>query len=102
MPQKYAILMDGGFVKKKLKAAKKAFPTVADIVAECERIKQHPALGGMSLLRTYFYDAPPATGILRNPIDGSRVDLSASPEHAQNVSLQQTLELQPDFALREG
>jgi uncharacterized LabA/DUF88 family protein len=102
MGGKYAILMDGGFVKKKIQQKKKTFPTIADIEAEVKRIKGHNALAGCELLRIYFYDAVPASGVLTNPIDGTKVDLGASPHYSSNISLHQALELQPDFALRMG
>jgi uncharacterized LabA/DUF88 family protein len=54
------------------------------------------------LLRVYFYDAVPASGVLRNPIDTSKTDLGGNPIYSANVSLHQALELQPDFALRMG
>ena len=102
MSGKFAILMDGGFVKKKIKQRTRNFPTVADFRAEVERIKKHPALSGCELLRVYFYDAPPASGIMTNPIDQSTISLDAHPDHPKNVSLHQLLEVEPDFALRMG
>jgi uncharacterized LabA/DUF88 family protein len=102
MSPKFAILVDGGFIKKKLKARNHHFPTIAEIVAEIERIKGNAALADLRLLRVYFYDAPPASGILQNPISGAVVDLAAHPEHGRNLSLQQLIELLPDTALREG
>lgn len=102
MRAKYAILMDGGFVKKKIKQRINNFPTVADIRAEIARIKRHPALNNCTLLRIYFYDAPPASGNMTNPIDQSKVRLDVHPEHSKNISLHQQLEVEPDFALRMG
>ncbi len=99
---KFAILVDGGFIKKKLQQRHKHFPTVDEIEAEIARIKAHPLLATCTLLRVYFYDAPPAAGVLINPLDGTRIDLTAHPNYSKNVSLQQRLEIQPDFALREG
>lgn len=102
MSSKYAILIDGGFIKKKLKARNHHFPTIAEITAETERIKAHPALNGQKLLRVYFYDAPPASGTIQNPISSAVVDLAAHPDYGRNLSLQQLIEMQPDTALREG
>lgn len=99
---KYAILVDGGFIKKKLKTKNKHFPTVAEIEAEITRIKVDPNLADYTLLRVYFYDAPPASGIVINPIDATKTDLSADAHYAANVGLQQALELQPNMALRMG
>jgi len=99
---RYAILIDGGFIKKKLQAQHGHFPTVTEITAEVARIKAHAALEGLSLLRVFYYDAPPASGRLKNPVSGANLDLDAHPAHAPNLSLQQSLEMQPDFALRSG
>jgi hypothetical protein len=102
MHGKYAILIDGGFIKKKLKARTKHFPTVAEIEAEITRIKVDPNLADYVLLRVYFYDAPPASGIVTNPIDAAQSDLAAHPHYASNIGLHQALELQPNMALRMG
>jgi uncharacterized LabA/DUF88 family protein len=94
--------MDGGFVTKKLTPQHKQFPNATDIVSEVSRIKSDPLFAGLSLLRVYYYDATPATGVLTNPIDGAIVNLATTPVHAQHTSLHQALELMPDFALRLG
>ncbi|MDO8838181.1 MAG: NYN domain-containing protein [Parvibaculum sp.] len=73
-----------------------------EIKAEIDRIKANPVLADHQLLRVYYYDAPPASGILTNPVDSSIVDLTANRNFADNIGLQQRLELQPDFALRSG
>jgi uncharacterized LabA/DUF88 family protein len=102
MPSKFAILVDGGFVKKKLKARNHHFPTIIEISAEIERIKAHPSLSASRLLRVYFYDAPPASGTLQNPISNAVLDLASHPDHSKNLSLQQLIEMLPDTALRSG
>jgi uncharacterized LabA/DUF88 family protein len=102
MKGKFAILMDGGFVKKKLQERHRHFPTVQEIDAEVARVKAHAALADYVLLRVYFYDAPPASGKLKNPIDGAILDLATHQTFSKNVGLQQSLEMQPDFALRQG
>jgi uncharacterized LabA/DUF88 family protein len=102
MKANFAILVDGGFIRVKLKQRNKHFPTVDEIKAEIDRIKANPALADYALLRVYYYDAPPASGVLTNPVDSSTVDLAANPNFAANLGLQQKLEMQPDFALRSG
>jgi uncharacterized LabA/DUF88 family protein len=102
MQGKYAVLIDGGFIKKKLQERHKHFPSVKEIQTEVDRIKAHALLKEYVLLRVYFYDAPPATGVLTNPLDRKQIDLAKSPHYARNISLQQALEMQPDFALRSG
>ena len=66
------------------------------------RIRAFPPLAGYGLLRVYYYDAPPLAGVLVNPIDQSRLDLSKHQHYSDNLSLQQSLEMRPDFALRQG
>ena len=102
MKPNYAILVDGGFIRRRLKTRNKHFPTVAEISGEIDRISSIPQLRDHDLLRVYYYDAPPAIGTLRNPIDQSIVDLALSPQYRQNFGLQQALEMLPDFALRVG
>lgn len=102
MNSKFAILVDGGFITKALGKRNKAFPSAADIEAECKRIRAHADLASLDLLRVYFYDSPPATGTLKNPIDGSILDLSKTPVFVRNTQLLNDLELLPDFAVRRG
>ena len=102
MPDKYAVLVDGGFIKRKLQERHKHFPTITEIQTEVDRIKAHSLLRVLTLLRVYFYDAPPAAAVITNPLNGKKLDLSSTTNHANNNSLQQMLEMQPDFALRSG
>lgn len=102
MRQKLALLLDGGFVTKALSVRNKSFPTAQDIETECRRIQAHVDLVNLDLLRIYFYDSPPATGIITNPIDGTVLDLSKSPVFLRNTKLFSDIELLPNFALRKG
>lgn len=102
MNTKFAILIDGGFLKKALAAKNKKFPTSAEIQAEVARIRAHKDLANLDLLRVYFYDSPPVTGIMKNPIDGSTLDLSKTSVFTDNAKLLDEIELLPDFALRRG
>ena len=102
MKPKFAILLDGGFVTKTLGTRNRNFPTTVDIVQECERIKAHSCLAGHDLLRIYYYDAPPSTSSLTNPIDGSALDLGSTTVFRRSVSLLNQLEMEKDFAVRKG
>ena len=96
----YAILLDGGFVRAVLKRRLERYPSADDVEAECGRIsREFPAY---ELLRIYFYDAPPATGTLTNPVDGSRLELSRTDEYRNAESLISKLEMKPNFAVRKG
>src|SRR5215475_8289288 len=80
MAAKYAVLVDGGFIKRKLQERHRHFPTVAEIQTEVNRIKAHPLLAALSLLRVYFYDAPPASGVaaLASPATSAHTSYSSA------------------------
>jgi uncharacterized LabA/DUF88 family protein len=102
MTRRVAILMDGGFVTKKLKASLGRFPDVSDIVSLKQRVMSRPRLDAHELFRVYFYDAPPLGTTIRNPLSSVRVDLSVNPVFAHNMRLQQALGTTDDFAVRRG
>lgn len=102
MPEKVVILLDGGFVKKKLNRRLQRFPQVSDIVGVCDQLLAHERLANSQLFRIYYYDAPPYEGHAANPISGNSVDFSNTPQAKQNRALIDSLELEPDFAVRRG
>ena len=102
MKPRYAILLDGAFVAKCLGRVLKRRPTAQEVLGECARIRSHSALKDLDLLRIYWYDAPPATGVIANPVDGKPTNLGQSELYRWATSLHDTLEMQPDFALRMG
>ena len=102
MPEKVVLFLDGGFVKKKLQEQTGTFPTVQNVVGLCSIIMSKPRLQGKELHRAYYYDAPPFEGKATNPLDGSQINFSTTAAAAQNRALIDSLELQPDFAVRRG
>lgn len=66
----YAILLDGGFLTKKLykagatPGAPGTHATAADILAECARLQALPLLADYELLRIYYCDAFPSAARL--------------------------------------
>ncbi|TQE99058.1 MAG: NYN domain-containing protein [Spiribacter salinus] len=103
-PPRFAVLIDGGFMLKKLKSQShdKRFPTAEQIDAECERLRRAKELADLELLRIYFYHAPPSKDELTNPLDQTVVKLGDTNIHRQNEALLDRLELRPSFALRLG
>lgn len=97
-----AVIVDGGFVKKKLKESLGKFPTSDDVVALVEATMKKPRLAAAELFRVFYYDAPPFEGQAKNPVDGSVINFSATPQARLNRQLIDTLELKPDFAVRRG
>jgi uncharacterized LabA/DUF88 family protein len=102
MPEKVVLLLDGGFVKKKLSVQSRRFPTERDIVSFCGVVMEKPRLLGKELFRAYYYDAPPLEGTATNPIDGTTIDFSQTSQASRNKALLDSLEFQPDFAVRKG
>ncbi len=98
MAERVALLLDGGFVKKKLDARWKRFPSPVDVVALCQEIMAKPRLADTELFRVYYYDAPPLEGIAYNPIDGSPVDFSSTRQSSQNSDFVPAMK----FARKEG
>ncbi|MBL8896976.1 MAG: NYN domain-containing protein, partial [Planctomycetes bacterium] len=99
---KFALLLDGGFVLKRLRSKLSRHASESDVLAECARIRAHPRLDGHELLRIYWYDAPPAKDSVRNPIDGTKMELAGTAVYSRATSLLDRLELTPDFSLRLG
>lgn len=99
---RYAIMLDGGFVTKVLAQRLRHYPTANDILAECERVSQHPSLEDYELLRIYYYDAPPAAAKLTNPIDGSVINLKTTARYGEATALQAALGVAPNVAMRMG
>lgn len=97
-----AVILDGGFVKKKLQASLRKFPTPDDIVALVEATMKKPRLTDAQVFRVFYYDAVPFEGRARNPVDGSLLNFSATPQARLNRQLIDSLELKPDFAVRRG
>ena len=104
MRRKFAILIDGGFLKKKLGSTKQA-PISAQTVADfTEKIKSHPEVSELTLHRVYYYDAEPFSGIRSKPLTNKEqpINFSLNDLYKHNMELLQKLKEQPFFAVRLG
>lgn len=99
---RYAILLDGGFLKKKLLDRLKHHPTADDIVAKCDDLQRLPAVADHELLRIYYYDAYPAAEKLKLPVSRDAYNTGETDRYRQSQSLFDQLVLKPNFALRMG
>lgn len=97
----YAMLLDGGFVRRKL-GTKESPADATRIAAFTAGVQQLPCLDQMRLHRIYYYDARPLEGTARVPLGGGIIDFGASPIAARNKSTQAALLKQAFFALRIG
>lgn len=98
----FAILLDGGFVTKRLQLKLQRNATADDIVAECERLQKLPQLDDYELLRIYYYDAFPSSERVVKPVSRESLDLSTTERYRLGQSLHDNLILKPHFALRMG
>lgn len=98
----YGILLDGGFLTKKLYQTLKRHATADDIVKECERLQNLPEVQNYELLRIYYYDAPPASSSINRPISNKQLKLSGTERFKLSQSLYDQLVVKPHFALRMG
>ena len=100
--RRHAILLDGGFVIKKIQAQTRTFPNADTVARLASQVCSATASADSDLLRAYFYHARPATGEITNPLSAETLRLSGSKAARDHESLIDTLELKPDFAVRLG
>lgn len=97
----YSIMLDGGFVRRKLGHAKRP-ATAADIVKLTCAIRAHASVAMHRLHRIYFYDAAPTTDVVENPFSKERLDFGATGAYQSNIALHNQLGRQDHFANRLG
>ncbi|NOS88450.1 MAG: NYN domain-containing protein [Methylococcaceae bacterium] len=97
----YAILIDAGFLKRKLGSQENP-ATAEKIIDFAERLKRHEILQQMSLHRIYYYDSPPLTERVKVPLSTERMNFATTPLAKNNSALLQKLSHAPYFALRLG
>lgn len=101
MSRSYAMLLDGGFLRRKLGNAQS--PATARTISEfASSVQQLPCLNGMRLHRIYYYDAKPLEGVVTVPLGGGQRDFSTSELAAKNRRILSELLREPFFALRFG
>lgn len=98
----YAILLDGGYLTKALRARYKRPVTADDIVAECHRLQGLPEVAEYELLRIYYYDALPSSASISRPVSGDAFHLGETERFRHAQSLFDQLVLKPNMALRMG
>lgn len=99
---RYAILLDGGFVTKKLQERLKRAASADDIESMCAEIAQCEHVTSYELLRKYYYDAPPSQETIALPVSEGVKELAKTERFKHAQSLYDQLELRPGFALRMG
>lgn len=101
MPVNFAVLIDGGFAKRKLGNAK-APATADDFQRLVTAICTNPALENMRLHRVYYYDSVPLESTEKKPLNGGVIEFSKEPLVARSKQLFLHLSRLPLMALRLG
>ena len=100
-PQSYAILIDAGFLKRKLGSRDQ--PLTANVTHRfIKAVTQLPRLSDLHLHRVYFYDAPPLTSPQSKPLMGGTMEFGSTPLARDNQRLHRDLRDVPFVALRMG
>lgn len=97
----YAILIDGGFAKRKLgNGARPA--TAQDFQQLIDVLRDLPELREMHLHRVYYYDSVPLEGSHDKPLGGGKIEFSNQPIATRSRQLFEQLWKLPFVALRLG
>lgn len=97
----YAVLIDGGFVRRKLGTSKR-HANADDIKNLVDRIALQPALAEMRLHRIYYYDSTPLDHSENKPLGGGLQKFGEGGIVQRMRSLFEQLAQQPFTALRLG
>lgn len=101
MTVNFAVLIDGGFAKRKLGNAKS--PATADHFQRLvSAICAHRDLESMRLHRVYYYDSVPLESTEKKPLNGGVIEFSKDPLVARSKQLFLHLSRLPLMALRLG
>ncbi|MGV8083865.1 MAG: NYN domain-containing protein [Coriobacteriia bacterium] len=99
MTKRVAVLLDGGFVQKRLYSMLgKKKPTAKQILSFANKC----LVSDEELFRIYYYDCPPFGGVLPHPMTGATEDYSATPVYAARTALLDELSHSDHVALRSG
>ncbi|MGJ7234515.1 NYN domain-containing protein [Morganella morganii] len=101
MIQKYAILIDAGFLRAKISTKDNPI-TLEDIRTFVKKLSDRDELNGHILHRIYYYDAEPLAGVQKNPISGESINFTESEVYKRNKFILEELKKEPYFAVRLG
>jgi hypothetical protein len=98
---KYAVLIDAGFLKRKL--GSQAQPLgLQDVCAFLAKLRAHGAIASLILHRVYWYDAPPLEARVVKPLLGGKINFATTPLARTNSALLAGLCQVPYVSIRRG
>ena len=71
---RFAIFLDGGFLRKRLGWVYKRKPSANDIVQYCSALIKSEQFIGSELFRIYYYDAPPFSSEKKHILTGEPIN----------------------------
>jgi hypothetical protein len=98
---KYAILIDAGFIKRKLGSQAEPLDAVG-VRGFLASLRAHETLAAMSLHRVYWYDAPPLESRVAKPLLGGKINFGATALARSNATLLAELCQVPYVSVRRG
>jgi len=94
-----AILLDGGFVRRRLYSLQdNQHASADDILAMCDKVLSDDE----DLFRIYYYDCPPYAGKAGNPLLKTTVDFNQTPTSRRMTSLLDSIAHKAHVACRRG
>ena len=100
---RYAVLLDAGFVKRKLKPIPPADRlAAADFATLVSAIRAHDCLKDHRLHRIYFYDAEPLDRSIEHPVTKEIIDYKATATYVENTAILRDVGALRNVALRKG
>jgi uncharacterized LabA/DUF88 family protein len=96
-----AVMIDGAFIRKKFRSAKRTDITALDIQRIIENIFIQALIPYQSY-RVYFYDCKPCSAKTSLPISHTAYNFEAKPQYAKGITLIKDIKMLPFFAVREG
>ena len=103
---KTAILVDGGFYRKRAKflwGEKTPENRASELMAYCSaHLKYEQKFGDRSLYRIFYYDCPPIDKTVYHPLLQRGIDLRHSETHKWTIAFYDQLKKQRKVALRMG
>jgi len=97
----YAVLLDGGFVRRRL-GSTKAQANAQHVKTLIATLTANPLLSGMRLHRIYYYDSTPLESTENRPLQGGPVAFGRQPIATRSLQLFDELKREPFMALRLG
>jgi uncharacterized LabA/DUF88 family protein len=102
MHRRVAVLIDGGFFRKRYRQLYKDLPSPAELAKRVYGIAMSHARGMDNLYRIFYYDCPPLLKKAHNPVTGKAIDFSKSPQAIYMNQFLEELKKKRKMALRLG